>query len=55
MCPISSTRNRWIVVARAALFRVLFAVLAENHPSGRIRIISARKASRAQRRRYEEA
>lgn len=47
--------DRWIVIGRSALFRVLFVVHAENRPSGRIRIISARKASRAQRRKYEEA
>jgi uncharacterized protein len=47
--------ERWITIGRSALLRVLFVVHTENLPAGRIRIISARKASATQRRKYEEA
>lgn len=47
--------ERWITIGRSALLRVLFVVHTENLPSGRIRIISARKASTTQRRKYDEA
>ncbi len=47
--------DRWIVIGRSAFLRVLFVVYTERRRSGRIRIISARKASPTQRRKYEEA
>ena len=47
--------ERWITIGRSALLRVLFVVHTENLSGGRIRIISARKASATQRRKYEEA
>lgn len=47
--------DRWITIGRSAILRILFVVNAEQHRTGRIRIISARKASPAQRRKYEEA
>lgn len=47
--------ERWITIGLSALLRVLFVVHTENLPGGRIRIVSARKASATQRRRYEEA
>lgn len=45
---------RWITIGRSVLLRVLFVVHTENRADGRIRIISARKASATQRRKYEE-
>ena len=47
--------DRWITIGRSALLRVLFVVHTETLPGGRIRIISARKASASQRRKYEES
>jgi len=47
--------ERWIVIGRSAFRRVLFVAHTEQPRSGRIRIISARKASPTQRRKYEEA
>lgn len=47
--------ERWITIGYSALRRVLFVVHTECLPRGRIRIISARKASAGQRRKYEEA
>lgn len=47
--------NCWVVVGSSALLRVLFVVHGESLAGGRVRIISARKASAAQRRKYEEA
>ena len=47
--------DRWIVIGRSAFLRVLFVVHTEQHTSGRVRILSARKASDGQRRKYEEA
>ena len=46
--------NRFIAIGQSALLRVLFVVHLEIERSGRTRIISARKASPAQRRKYEE-
>jgi uncharacterized DUF497 family protein len=46
--------HRWITVGHSALLRVLFVVHTETLPGGRVRIISARKASASQRRKYEE-
>jgi hypothetical protein len=47
--------ERWITIGRSALLRVLFVVYIESVSGGRLRIISARKASAPQRRKYEEA
>lgn len=47
--------DRWITIGRSMLLRVLFVVHTEALEGGRIRIISARKASASQRRKYEEA
>jgi uncharacterized DUF497 family protein len=47
--------KRFVTIGRSDLLRVLFVVHAESSPGGRIRIISARKASRAQRKAYEES
>lgn len=52
--PDLAIDDRWITIGRSALLRVLFVVHTESLPSGRTRIISARKASASQRRRYEE-
>ena len=46
--------DRHITIGRSILLRLLFVVHTENAPAGRTRIISARRASAAQRRRYEE-
>jgi len=46
--------ERWITIGCSALRRVLFVVHTEALTKGRIRIISARKASVGQRRKYEE-
>jgi uncharacterized DUF497 family protein len=46
--------ERWITIGRSILLRVLFVVHTEVLPGGRIRILSARKASASQRRKYEE-
>ena len=43
-----------VTIGASALSRVLFVVHTEGMRGGRVRIISARKASSAQRRRYEE-
>ena len=45
---------RFITIGRSGLLRVLFVVHLEIARSGRTRIISARKASPSQRRKYEE-
>jgi uncharacterized DUF497 family protein len=47
--------NRWITIGLSILLRALFVVHTERLPGGRMRIISARKASPTQRRRYEES
>jgi len=46
--------ERFVTIGMSAFLRVLFVVQTEVARSGRIRIISARKASPAQRRLYEE-
>jgi uncharacterized DUF497 family protein len=46
--------DRWITIGRSVLLRVLFVVHTQSLPGGRTRIISARKASARQRRKYEE-
>ena len=53
--PDLADAARWITIGYSALWRVLFVVYTEACPSGRTRIISARKATTAQRRKYEEA
>jgi uncharacterized DUF497 family protein len=52
--PEHEHADRFVSIGMSAFLRVLFVVHAEVVPSGRIRIISARKASPAQRRLYEE-
>jgi uncharacterized DUF497 family protein len=47
--------DRSITVGISALLRILFVVHVEILSSGRLRIISARKASPSQRRKYEES
>jgi hypothetical protein len=46
--------DRFITIGASALNRVVFVVHTERGRSGRLRIVSARKATAAQRRRYEE-
>lgn len=46
--------DRFVTIGMSAFLRVLFVVQIEVARSGRIRVISARKASPAQRRLYEE-
>lgn len=46
--------DRWIVIGCSAILRILFVVQTEQHKTGRTRILSTRKASPAQRRKYEE-
>ena len=46
--------NRSITIGTSGLLRVLFVVHTESLPGDRLRMISARKASPAQRRRYDE-
>jgi hypothetical protein len=46
--------ERWITIGRSALLRVLFVVHTEHFAKQRTRIISARRASAAQRRKYDE-
>jgi uncharacterized DUF497 family protein len=46
--------DRWITICRSVLLRLLLVVHTESLPAGRSRVISARKASAAQRRKYEE-
>jgi hypothetical protein len=46
--------TRRIVIGYSALWRALFVIFTEVFAGGRIRIISARKATSAQRRKYEE-
>ena len=45
---------RSITIGTSALSRLLFVVHIETLRRGRVRIISARRASAAQRRKYEE-
>ena len=53
--PDLADAARRITIGYSALWRVLFVVHTEVFPSGRTRIISARKATTVQRRKYEEA
>jgi hypothetical protein len=46
--------NREVTIGVSALSRAIFVVHTDSVRGARIRIISARKASKAQRRRYEE-
>ena len=46
--------DRSITIGNSRLLRVLFVVHTETRRSGRVRIVSARKASAAQRKRYEK-
>jgi hypothetical protein len=46
--------DRFVTLGMSAFLRVLFVVHTEQARSGRVRIISARKASTAQRRIYEK-
>ena len=53
--PDLADATRRITIGYSALWRVLFVVHTEVIPSGRTRLISARRATTAQRRKYEEA
>ena len=53
--PDLADAARRITIGYSALWRVLFVVHTEVSPSGRTRIISARKVTTSQRRKYEEA
>jgi uncharacterized DUF497 family protein len=46
--------DRFVTIGASVLSRVLFVVHTEHGGSGRLRIIGARKATAAQRRKYEE-
>ncbi len=46
--------ERFVTIGMSAFLRVLYVVHTEHTPAGRTRVISARKASATQRRRYEE-
>jgi hypothetical protein len=46
--------DRSITIGSSRFLRVLFVVHTETHRSGRVRIVSARKATAAQRRKYEK-
>jgi hypothetical protein len=52
--PDFADSERWITIGVSALLKVLFVVHCEAVPEGRIRIVSARKATPAQRRKYDE-
>jgi hypothetical protein len=52
--PDLTDDRRWITIGVSALLKVLFVVHCESVQHERVRIISARKASPAQRRKYEE-
>lgn len=52
--PDFADETRIATIGLSAFLRVLFVVFVERSTSGRLRIISARKASAAQRRLYEE-
>lgn len=46
--------DRSITIGSSRLLRLLFVVHTVTHRPGRVRIVSARKATAAQRRKYEE-
>ncbi len=46
--------DHWATIGMSAFLKVLFVVHTESLPRNRVRIISARKASRTQRRKYDE-
>jgi uncharacterized protein len=48
----SANEERWIIIGHSSQLRILLAVYVER--SEVIRIISARKATRSERRQYEE-
>lgn len=52
--PDHEHQDRFVSIGMSAFLRVLFVVHTEVARSGRIRIISARKAAPAQRRLYEK-
>ena len=52
--PDLTVPERHIAIGLSGLLRVLFVVHTENVSANRTRIISARRASAAQRRKYEE-
>lgn len=52
--PDMAEQDRWITIGLSALLKVLFVVHCEVVSAGRVRIISARKATPAQRRKYDE-
>ena len=50
----STTEDRFVLLGLSAGFRVLLVVHSYQDDDGVIRIISARRASRSERRRYDE-
>ena len=52
--PDRSHAERWILLGMTMPDRLLYVVYAERVSTGRIRIISARKASRHETKSYEE-
>lgn len=52
--PDLADADRWITIGRSALLKVLFVVHCEAVAAGRVRIISARRATPAQRKKYDE-
>ena len=52
--PDLSHADRWILLGMTMPDRLLYVVYAERASAGRIRIISARKASRHEAKSYEE-
>jgi uncharacterized DUF497 family protein len=52
--PDDTHRDRWILLGLTLPERLLYVVYTEKTASGRVRIISARKASRHEKKKYEE-
>jgi uncharacterized DUF497 family protein len=52
--PDETHPDRWILLGLTLPERLLYVVYTEKTASGRLRIISARKASRHEKKKYEE-
>jgi len=52
--PDKHEKNRFVTIGYSRFSRILFVVFVEKNEHGKLRIISARRASRTQRRIYEE-
>lgn len=52
--PDFTVPDRFVTIGMSAFLRVLFVVHTEQDRGGRVRIISARRASAAQRKIYDE-